>query len=201
MRRFHHRADRGATLIEFALVVPLLALLAFGTAEIAFAFTAANRVESAVAQAGRVAASSGAQRDADVNILLNLQSALGPEALANVDRVVIFKADSASGAVPENCVKPRNSTDETGILGICNTYNGNTVRTLTSAAVGFSGPCSGLAKDRYWCPSNRNDSLSDPPDWIGVWVRTKHVNQTGTYFGDFTLTETAVYRIQPDFTG
>jgi hypothetical protein len=57
--------------------------------------------------------------------------------------------------------------------------------------------------DDYW-PANastRKDTLAGPPDYVGVWVRTTHRNQTGTYFGDFTITKTSIYRIQPDLHG
>jgi hypothetical protein len=39
--------------------------------------------------------------------------------------------------------------------------------------------------------------LSQPPDYIGVYVKTFHKNQTHSYWGDFTITKTAVYRLEP----
>ena len=50
-------------------------------------------------------------------------------------------------------------------------------------------------------PTNRNDRLADPPDYIGVWVRTTHAAKTGTFFDDLTITKTSIYRIQPDIDG
>jgi hypothetical protein len=191
-------------MVELTLLLPLFVLLGFATAELGFALTAANRVESAVASAGRVAASSGGQRDADLNVLMNLQAALGDEGLANLDRVVIFRATETDATVPAGCLKPPASTNEQGVPGRCNTYSGATVRSVSATTSGFSADCTGStgsARDRFWCPTDRRDALSDPPDWIGVYVRTAHRNRTGTHFGDFTLTRQSVYRIQPDFAG
>ena len=57
------------------------------------------------------------------------------------------------------------------------------------------------AKDRFWAPSTRLDSIVGPPDYLGVYVRTTYKNRTGTYWGDFTVTSKTVYRIQPDING
>ena len=44
-------------------------------------------------------------------------------------------------------------------------------------------------------------ALADPPDYIGVWVRTTHDSKTGTFFDDMTITKISIYRIQPDIDG
>jgi hypothetical protein len=186
------RNDRGATLIEFALVVPLLLLLAFGVAEMGLAWVSNNRVEGAVSTAARIASSSGSLAEADRSVLQSLQAALPPEQLAGVDRVVIFKPSDASGTVPAGCIKPVGSTNQVGVSGSCNTYAGDTVRSVPNDL--------GTA-DNSWAPATRRDNLSDPPDYIGVWVRTTHDAKTGTFFDDMTITKVSIYRIQPDIDG
>ncbi len=51
------------------------------------------------------------------------------------------------------------------------------------------------------CLPSRNDRLADPPDYIGVWVRTTHGSKTGTFYDDMTITKISIYRIQPDIDG
>ncbi len=195
-----HRADRGAVLLEFMLVAPFLLLMAFGTAEMGLAWVANNRIEGSTSTATRIGASSGSLAEADRNILVSLQSSLPAEALANLDRVIVFKPTNADGGVPATCIKPAGSTDQTGVPGQCNTYSGATVRGVSSSSMtGFGGAPTAL--DRFWAPATRKDSLAGPPDYIGVWVRTTYGNQTNTYFGDFTITKTSIYRIQPDING
>lgn len=185
------RHDRGATLVEFALVLPILMLLAFGTVEAGLAWVTNNRVEGAASTAARIGASSGSVNLADTNILVSLRSSLPAEALANLDRVVIFAPADDDGAVPSGCIKPVGSTNETGQTAACNTYTGATVRGATAATdLG--------ARDDYWHPSTRKDQLSGPPDDVGVWVRTRHEAKTGAFFQDFAITTTSIYRIQPD---
>ncbi len=201
MRRRTRRArdDRGATIAEFALVLPVLLLLGLGTAEMSLAWVATNRAEAATSQAVRLAAVSGSRIEADRDILLALQSALPGGALDNLDRVVIFEPADASGSVPDGCIKPPGDTSEVGNSS-CNSYTGDTVRAVTSGSMaGFGGGASDL--DRYWKPADRNDRLIDPPDYIGVWLRTTHVGPLGSLFGDLEIARASVYRIQPDLTG
>lgn len=189
-----HGAERGATLLEFVFVAPFLLLMAFGTAELGLAWVANNRVEGSTSTAARIGASSGSLAEADVNMLVSLRSSLPANELATLDRVVIFKPTNADGGVPASCIKPLGSTSQVGVNAQCNTYTGATVRSATTATVLGSA-------DDFWSPATRKDTLAGPPDYVGVWVRTIHEKQTGTYFGDFTITRTSIYRIQPDIDG
>ncbi len=191
-RRIH--GDRGAAVLEFALVIPLLVLLAFGTAETGMAWTAHNRVEGAVSTASRVGSAAGRDPDADRSILVALRASLPAEALANLDRVVVFKPSNADGGIPTGCIKPTGSTSQAGVAGSCNSYTGATVRTVTDTSN------LGTADDS-WRGELRNDSLADPPDYLGVYVRTRHDSKTGAGFGNFTITRTSIYRLQPDIDG
>ena len=189
------RSDRGATIIEFALVVPLLLLLAFGTAEMGMAWVANNRAEGSTSTAARIGSSSGSLEEADLSILRSLRSSMSQEQLDNLDRVVVFRSLTADGAVPSGCIKAEGSLDQTGVGASCNTYSGATVRgTIPTSSIGFTA-------DDFWVPTNRNDQLSDPPDYIGVWIRTSYDAKTGTFFDDMTITKSSVYRIQPDIDG
>jgi hypothetical protein len=193
------RGDRGASLVELALVLPFLLLLGLGTSELGFAWVAHDRAQTSGAQAARVAAVSGSRLQTDRDILLALQVSLPPDLLAKLDRVVIFKPASASGAVPTGCIKAAGNTSETGNAS-CNTYTGATVRSVTATSmIRFGGGAT--AVDRYWAPVTRKDTLAGPPDYIGVWLRTTHENLTGSFFGDTTLTKVTISRIQPDLTG
>ncbi|MGK2949919.1 MAG: TadE/TadG family type IV pilus assembly protein, partial [Acidimicrobiales bacterium] len=143
-------ADRGATMLEFALVVPFLALMAFGTAEMGLAWTAHNKIEGATSTAARVGASSGGVAEADVNILEALRTALPSESLANLDRVVIFNATDVDGGFDPSCIKPVGSGNQAGISNVCNTYSGATVRSFDETA----GDPLGTA-DNFWQGSTR----------------------------------------------
>ncbi|MEX2293942.1 MAG: TadE/TadG family type IV pilus assembly protein [Acidimicrobiales bacterium] len=193
-------ADRGATIIEFALVLPFLLLLGLGTVEMGMGWVAHDRVETAAAQGARVAAVSGNRVETDRDVLVTLQAALTAEALANLDRVVVFKSTDAAGAVPSGCIKAAADSSQVGVTGACNTYTGATARAASAVAMtGFGGGPSDL--DRYWKPAQRNATLAGPPDYVGVWVRTTHNAVTGGFFGDITLQKVTIFRIQPDIDG
>jgi Flp pilus assembly protein TadG len=190
--------DRGATIVEFALIMPFLIFLAMGTADMGLGWVATDRVESASAQAARTAAVKGTRVEADRDVLVTLATALPAGELANLDRVVIFKP-GAGGTVPSGCIKTAGDTSDTGATD-CNSYSGATVRAATATSMtGFGGTAG--SKDRFWSPASRNDALTDPPDYIGVWLRTTHNSQVGGFFGNITITKVTILRIQPDLAG
>jgi hypothetical protein len=193
------RSERGATIVEFALVLPLLLLLGLGTVEMGMGWVATDRAQTATAQGARVGAVSGSRLEADRDILVALQAALPADELANLDRVIVFKPSSPQGGVPLGCVKAFASPSEIG-TSTCNTYTGSTVRSTTATSmVGFGGGPS--ADDRFWPPALRKDTLAGPPDYLGIWLRTRHDSVTGSSLGDLTLTKVVIFRIQPDLVG
>jgi hypothetical protein len=178
--------------------MPFLIFLAMGTADMGLGWVATDRVESASAQAARTAAVKGTRVEADRDVLVTLATAMPAPELANLDRVVIFKP-GAGGAVPSGCIKTAGDTSDTGATD-CNSYSGATVRATTATSMtGFGGTAG--SKDRFWSPASRNDSLNDPPDYIGVWLRTTHNSQVGGFFGNITITKVTILRIQPDLAG
>ena len=197
MRRTRH--DRGAALLELAIVLPVLAVVLVGTFELGRAWVSSNQVDGAVFQAARMGASAGSRVEADRDVLIALRTALPPDELDNVDRVVVFRASAASTTVPTGCVKPVGNTSEAGTPD-CNTYTGTTLRSTTATSMtGFGGDPT--AKDRYWRPASRRDALALPPDYLGVWIRTSHNSVMGIAYDGITITRSAVLRIQPDLAG
>jgi hypothetical protein len=193
-------ADEGNALIEAALVLPFLLLVCMGIVEFGLGFTAANRVESASSTAARVGAADGHRVEADRDVLVSVKAALDSTSLANLDRVIVYLPD-VNGAMPSGCDPGNgNPATDTGVVGKCNSYGGNTVRAVASSSmVGFGG--TGSAKDHYWSPSGRLDTLAGPPQMLGVMIRTKYTNQTRTYWGDFVIKKQSIYQLQPDFDG
>lgn len=191
--------DAGVSLLEFVLVLPFLLLIVFGTIEGGAAFVAGDRVAGAAAQAARIGAAGGSRAEADRDILVALQAALPPEELARLDRVVVFKPTGPDGGVPAGCIKGTGDVSEQGTAS-CNTYTGTTVRNVTAGSMlGFGGTTG--TKDRFWAPAVRRDTLSQTPDYLGVWVRTVHHGVLGVIFHDVGITRTSIVRIQPDLAG
>ena len=194
-----HQADRGSALLELVFVLPFLCALLFGTIELGQAWVSKNRVEGSVVQAARFGATDGARPEADRDLLVALQASLPAPLLADVDRVVVFRATDPTGTVPAGCIKALGDPSEVG-TSLCNTYNGATLRSVTAASMAGFGGTAGK-KDAYWAPASRLDTLDGPPDYVGVWVRTKNRPLTSFAFTKVAITATSVTRIQPDLTG
>ncbi len=74
------RARRGATLVEFALVVPILFLLFFAAVEFARVAMIRHTVDNAVYEAARVAIIPGATQDEAIREARKLLNAVGIQA-------------------------------------------------------------------------------------------------------------------------
>lgn len=197
--RLGQRGDSGLSLLEFVLVLPFVLLIVFGTIEGGAAFVAGDRVAGAAAQAARIGAAGGSRAEADRDLLVALRAALPPGELARLDRVVVFKPAGPDGSIPDGCIKGRGDVSEQGTAS-CNSYTGNTVRNVTAGSMLGFGGTSGT-KDRWWPPALRRDTLSQDPDYLGVWVRTVHHGVLGVVFRDVAVTRTSIVRIQPDLAG
>lgn len=115
MNRFNDR-ERGASLVEMAIVVPLLLLLLFGIIEFGVMFRHRLTVANATQAAGRVGSALGTDENTDYEILNALSQGLDTLAsgVDSVKYVAIFEADGNGNPIG-GCSLP-------GGGGRCNVY-------------------------------------------------------------------------------
>jgi len=186
--------DRGAALVEAAIVTPVFALLVFGILEFGLAFRDYLTVANVARDSARGASAFGDDTYADYNVLAIAEQASEGFRPNELQRVIIFDAGSVSGSIFSSS-HPANPclASSTGIAGVCNVYT----------AADFDRPKSDFGcrsdrnLDRYWCPSSREVRASGPPDYVGVYVRARHDFITGLFGPGMDLTDEIVMRIEP----
>ncbi|MCP3909444.1 MAG: pilus assembly protein, partial [Actinomycetia bacterium] len=111
------RGDRGATLTEFALVLPILVLLFAGVVDFGFAWKDSLTIGTGAQAGARISANIGNHRTADEEAIIAVASAVA--SLGNnvtIEHVVVFKPDT-DGEVPASCFSGQNPTST---AGLCN---------------------------------------------------------------------------------
>lgn len=186
--------DHGSVVVELALVLPFLLLLVSGVLEYGQAFRSQESIAVAARAGMRQVSNLGDDRAADSIALQSIVSGLSNSKNLTVNRIVIYKTTASDGS-------PTNSGCLTGtvsIAGACNVY---TWAQAQAAPTGFTATCtgsSGAALDKAWCPTDRKAALTDPPDYVGVYINATYNGVTGILPGrSVTLTDRAVTRIEP----
>ncbi|MGB5657541.1 MAG: TadE/TadG family type IV pilus assembly protein, partial [Acidimicrobiia bacterium] len=98
--RWLHRTgrERGAVMVEMALILPLLLLLVIGSIEFGLLFHERLTIASAASSAARTGATMGIRDEADYAILQALEAGLYDQVDTSVIiRVDIFRADPITG--------------------------------------------------------------------------------------------------------
>lgn len=185
------RREEGASLVEFAIIAPLLLLLVFGMVEFGLAFKDRLTVSSATAAAARIGSVVGNEADADYAALQALTAGLnGAFDPSDITRVVIYKSDS-SGSF--------SAGDANYYL-----YDGSNPLCTWDPC-----PQPGANFEGYGAPSNwgdpatRNTLLPDP-DVFGVRIEFQHEWMTTILPWMSTpanWTDDARVRLEPDVTG
>jgi hypothetical protein len=173
------RRQRGQSMVEFALVVPVLFLVIFGTIEFCFLYQSLNTVSFAAREGARVGAILGpVSATADSQILQAIQNATSSGAgllFSSIQKIEIFKSDQNGTAPPltAGCTPSANE----------DVYDGQ------------GNPCLPL----NWPPSMRSATFN-AQDYLGVritfvynWV-TSFVSAAG---GQLQLTSVSVQLIEP----
>lgn len=177
--------DRGAALIEFALVFTLLLSIALGAFEYGMLFRDWLSVTVATREGGRVAASAANYLDADCIVLEAVTGALQSLTSGEVTQVHIYKSDG-DGNYPGT-----NST-------VTNRYRPATSSDTTSLVVCGSSTWVELHNGGSWEPDDRVNT-SGSADWSGVRVEFDH--DWGTNFlwwtGTASFSDDAIFRMEP----
>lgn len=182
LRRDGH--ERGAVMVEMAIVLPVLLVLVVGILEFGLLFHERLSVASAASSAARTGATMGIRDEADFAILQALEAGLYEQVdPAVIIRVDIFKADPISGA-------------KTG------SYDRYFYQPLATGCKW--SPCPDLDEDGplgTWVPSVRDTTLDESGgglDVLGVEIIYHHSAISGMIPGiERDLTERALVRLEP----
>ena len=188
-------SERGATLVEFALVLPILLLLVLGLVDIAALWGNSQSVVQAARSGARSVSHAGQLEEADQISLRSVKATLGSD-WTDIERVVIYEASSADqGNPPAGCIADGVTSSPTGTN--CNVYTSADLGDVLNDARFVDGANCGTARSSNWCPSLRNNDLRTA-QWIGVWVEYKKDWLTGFLpLGAYTITENTVMRMEP----
>ena len=179
--------DRGAILVETAIVLPMLLVLISGVIEIGLLVGDHQAAVSASRSGARMISSAGNDRLADHMALQAMAGPLSDYAAADIIRLTVYRAET-DGSMPSGCeVAP--------VPGRCNHYFH---ADLFRPAGDFSGTtsCGSSAPDVDWCPTSRENRLASSPDWVGVRVELRHRSSV-PFVTDQIVTDTTIMRIEP----
>ena len=198
LRRARQRrrdGERGAVLVELALIAPVLVLIVAGVLEFGLAFRDSMTVSNALRSGARVGSNAGRERLADYTILKSVEAAMAEVPSSRIVRVVVYEASTSSSNVPSSCLTPT-AISSGGVDGLCNVYS---TADLARPASDFSGTtCSSTAPDRRWCPTSRQNQQALGADYLGVWMEVNYTYVTKVFPGSgLTIRDRAVMRLEP----
>lgn len=193
-RRARRRDDRGAVIVEAAVIAPIFFLLLFAILEFGIAMRSYLALSNAVRDGAREAAVEANEGDADYNAVNLISSAGAVIPDGNIDRIVVYHADGPDGEPSAGC---KAGTPSAVHGQECNVYGaGDFGRDIADFGCDPLVP----SPDRFWCPADREVSRAGPPDWVGVWIQIQHPWVTGLFGSDLTMTDNMVMRIEPRST-
>jgi hypothetical protein len=182
------RDDRGATLVEAALVYALLFLALFAVVEFGLAFKDWLSVSHAAREGARAGATYGDDPTADIQILRDVERTLAPAGIAEGINVRVFDAESP-GTDEDYAYTPGSDCSSNTPVGI---------PPLTGCCDWT--PCPEPYRDSYtvpgWDPSTR-DVEAPTLDRIGVEVQFTHVWLTNYFVPSSNFTTATDFQIEP----
>jgi hypothetical protein len=200
-RRFGPRSERGAVVVEAALVTPLLMALLLGIIEMALLMKDDVALTSAVRNGGRMASANAAAGPGGTNEGGDCVSPCSPANAPMFAQLAANAIQSAGTALPRDSIQELwiYKANDKGFPG----SNGSTAMTCGSNCVKYKWV---PAKDAFryysgsWTSSTVNacaNSTAPPIDVVGVYMLAKHDFVSGL-FGKSTLIEDhAVFTFEP----
>ncbi len=105
--RMKRQRQRGAVIVETAVVIPLLIGLLVGALEFGLAWRLHNEMTRTVQTATLAAARSGVDRQADFQLLREIRAGI-PDS-DNIAWVIVYRTTAGDGEPPINCVNAADS--------------------------------------------------------------------------------------------
>ncbi|MFT5202194.1 MAG: hypothetical protein ACI9C1_001580 [Candidatus Aldehydirespiratoraceae bacterium] len=189
------RGERGATLLESALITPLLLLFVFGIFEFGFAFRDYLTVANATRDGAREASVAGNVADTDYRTLRSIKRAAAALPTDGLDLVVIFKASGPTETVPATCAAG------TSVVDVCNVYTPSDFN-LVEAEWGCQStantpPDPINSPDLSWCPKDRQVSTGSGLDYVGIYIQATHEYVTGLFGDRIVFEDQMILKVEP----
>jgi Flp pilus assembly protein TadG len=190
--------DRGAALVEFTLIAPVLIIVVAGIFELGLAFRDSMTVSNALRAGARVGSNAGRERLADYTILKSVEAAMAEVPTARINRIIVYKASTSTSGPTAAClaVTPPTGTTGAGVSGVCNVYSASS---LALTASNFTGTtCASGAPDSMWCPTSRQSQQALGADYLGIYMQVTYTYVTKIFPGSgITIRDHAVMRLEP----
>jgi TadE-like protein len=181
--------ERGATLVEAAIVYGLLFLTLFAVVEFGLAFKDWLSVSHAAREGARAGATYGDDPRADIQILRDIEQTLSPAGISDGMTARIFEATPLGESTTYNYAPGTGcaSTSSPALPGCCDW-----------------SPCPEPFRTTYvtpvWDPADR-DVEAPTTDRIGVEVDFTHVWLTGYFTPDADFTASTDFQVEPQVFG
>jgi hypothetical protein len=171
--------ERGAALVEFALILPILVLLTFGIVEFSSAYHDSSLTADAARAGGRVGSAQATSPGYATSVVDAVNAALSTMPKDAPKELWIYKANSKGF--------PGSGTDFSTCGSNCIKY------TWDPSSHGFdaASPHGG-----GW-PASTHQVCHEPFDEIGVYVKVDHSFVTKMFGAGITLTDHSVFRFEP----
>lgn len=185
------RGERGSTLVEAAIITPVLMLFIFGIFEFGFAFRDYLAVSNVVRDAAREASVSGDASAADYRILRSVVRAGAALPDDAIDRIIVFEASAPDSTPHPDCLagSPRSTTDRCNIYTPAD-FNLAETEFLCDPTPPIPDP------DRFFCPDDRDVSVSNL-DFVGIYVEITHDYITGLFGASTTFSDQIILKLEP----
>jgi TadE-like protein len=178
-RRARAGGERGAVLVETAILIPVIILITFGLIEFSSAYQSASVATGAVRAAARTASAEALLPTFATDAATAAATALHTVGATEPQVLWIYRAN-ASG-LPE-------SGGFTNCTTHCISYNWNsTTKTFDTSTPGGGG----------WLYNTQNACNSASWDSVGVYVKLNHKYITKLFGSSIDLTDHAVFRLEP----
>ena len=197
-RRFGARSERGAVVVEAALVTPLLLALVLGIIEMALLMKDDVALTSAVRNGARIASANAGAGPGGVN---EAGDCISPCSPANTP---MFAQMAANAIQQAGSALPKDSITE---LWIYKANNKGYPGTDGSTAMACGTNCVRYkwvpSKDQFrylsgaWTSSQVNACANNSPDSVGVYMSASHSFLTGFFGQKADIDDYAVFTFEP----
>jgi hypothetical protein len=178
-KHIRSREDTGATLVEAAIILPVLLLIVVTIMELGLAFKDFLTTDFAAKEGARVGALAGNDVDADCQIIQSIVAGYGASDFDDLNSITIFEVnDSGNSTGREN------------------------VWTFSTGGGNDPTDCADWTVSTGWLPEDHDVLVGGGSDLsiLGVTVDTEHNWITGVppWRGQMNIVRTAIQRLEPE---